>query len=314
MVHALTDRRSTVIADDGTALAVTEVGSAASPLTVVFVHGFCLHSGAWIRQRQTLARQWRGRARLVFYDHRGHGRSGGGSAESYTIEQLAQDLDAVLRAVVPTGPIVLVGHSMGGMTVLSHLTHPRATTSRVRGVALISTAADQLTTSGVCRLINTPLTAFLRSAATIAPAFVQRAWTLSRRLLTPAIGATFPRVPTAVARATTTSCHMIHATPITTITRFLDSFGLYDASHAFPALRAVPHVALVGGTRDLVTPIGHTHRLAEAVPNAEALIVEGGRHMLILEQPEVVNACLHRLLTQIHRVHTFPREVLPAAQ
>ena len=34
--------------------------------------------------------------------------------------QLGQDLETVLAVMAPRGPVVLVGHSMGGMTVLSH--------------------------------------------------------------------------------------------------------------------------------------------------------------------------------------------------
>ena len=57
--------------------------------------------------------------RLVLYDQRSHGRSERASRESCTIEQLGHDLDAVIRALAPEGPLVLVGHSMGGMTIMA---------------------------------------------------------------------------------------------------------------------------------------------------------------------------------------------------
>jgi len=40
--------------DDGVPLRVEEVGSASIPVTVVFVHGFCLHMGSWYFQRRDL--------------------------------------------------------------------------------------------------------------------------------------------------------------------------------------------------------------------------------------------------------------------
>lgn len=45
---------STVAADDGVALRVEEVGEPSAPMTVVFVHGFCLHMGSWYFQRRDL--------------------------------------------------------------------------------------------------------------------------------------------------------------------------------------------------------------------------------------------------------------------
>ena len=65
---------------DGVDLAVREVGPEDAPLTVVFSHGFCLRMGAFYFQRARLTEQWGAQVRMVFYDQRGHGQSGGGSA------------------------------------------------------------------------------------------------------------------------------------------------------------------------------------------------------------------------------------------
>ncbi len=80
---------------------------------------------------------------VVFYDHPRHGRSGEASPETYTLTQLGQDLESVLTDIAPRGVIVLVGHSMGGMTVLSHdRQYPEHYSTRIVGVALISSAAE----------------------------------------------------------------------------------------------------------------------------------------------------------------------------
>ena len=134
---------STVAADDGVALRVEEIGDASAPMTVVFVHGFCLHMGSWYFQRRDLPDCTD--ARLVFYDQRSHGRSGRSSTGQCTIDQLDRDLAAVLRTVAPTGPVVLVGHSMGGMAIMALVRQdPELFATRVAGVALISTAAAGL--------------------------------------------------------------------------------------------------------------------------------------------------------------------------
>ena len=84
--------------------------------TVVMSHGYCLTSECWVFQRRYL--RWAGH-RVVVWDQRGHGRSGRGVSSSYTIAQLGQDLASVITAVAPDGPLVLVGHSMGGMTTMA---------------------------------------------------------------------------------------------------------------------------------------------------------------------------------------------------
>ena len=62
-----------------------------------------------------------------------------------TIEQLGHDLKTVLDTVVPHGPIVLVGHSMGGMTIMALAEeHPELFGDRIVGVGLISTTAGGL--------------------------------------------------------------------------------------------------------------------------------------------------------------------------
>ena len=62
-----------------------------------------------------------------------------------TIEQLGRDLKHVLDTVVPHGPIVLVGHSMGGMTIMALAEeYPELFGDRIVGVGLISTTAGGL--------------------------------------------------------------------------------------------------------------------------------------------------------------------------
>ena len=109
-----------VVADDGVRLSCEEIEAAElAALTVVLVHGFALDRRTWHFQRPFLATLTDPRVRVVLYDQRSHGRSERAPRESCTIEQLGHDLDAVIRALAPEGPLVLVGHSMGGMTIMA---------------------------------------------------------------------------------------------------------------------------------------------------------------------------------------------------
>ena len=137
-----------VTADDGLALHVEIDAPDTSSLsrrhlagrtpTVVLVHGFALTMQCWVLQRRALIHSG---FRVVTYDQRGHGRSGQPSLESCTVAQLGRDLAAVMDATCTSGPVVLVGHSMGGMTVMSYAgQHPDVVRERVLAVALVSTS------------------------------------------------------------------------------------------------------------------------------------------------------------------------------
>lgn len=97
------DRGCVVTTPDGVPLTVREVGPVDAPLTVVFAHGFCLRMGSFHFQRARLSEQWGDQVRMVFYDQRGHGLSGTAPPETYTVEQLGQDLESVLAVMVPGG-------------------------------------------------------------------------------------------------------------------------------------------------------------------------------------------------------------------
>ncbi len=111
------------------------------PLTLVFCHGYALNLDCWHFQRAG----YRGLVRAVYYDQRSHGRSGRSTEGGATIDQLGHDLKQVLDHVVPEGPVVLIGHSMGGMSIVALAEHyPELFGDRVIGVGLISTTAGGL--------------------------------------------------------------------------------------------------------------------------------------------------------------------------
>src|SRR4051812_17240541 len=134
-----------VPSDDGTEIAVEVLGDNHPGPTVVFTHGWTFSSRSWHYQRM-LAERWR----LVLMDHRDHGESGTGPRENRTVEQVGRDLAAVLEATCQGRDVVLVGHSMGGMTIMSLAAqHPElfdadssgARSTTVKAVALLDTSA-----------------------------------------------------------------------------------------------------------------------------------------------------------------------------
>ncbi|KAA8965282.1 alpha/beta hydrolase [Mycobacterium sp.] len=290
------DRGFVVTTPDGVPLAVREVGPVDAPLTVVFAHGFCLSMGAFHFQRTRLHGEWGSRVRMVFYDQRGHGRSGDAAPDTYTVTQLGRDLETVLQVAAPRGPVVLVGHSMGGMTVLSHARqYPHHYGRRVVGAALISSAAEGVSKSPLGEVLENPAVGAVRLAARSAPQLLHHGRSAARSLIGPILRAAsygdFEVSPSVVAF----SQQMMHDTPIPTVTGFLHALQTHDETAALPTLAKIPTL-IVCGDHDLLTPDEYSRRMAAALPNAEMIIVGRAGHLVLLGKPEPVNEGLLRLV------------------
>lgn len=298
--RALGPGEQVVRADDGTPLHVEVDGDPRAPLTVVFVHGFTARLGEFAPQRHAL----RSRARLVLCDQRGHGRSGWGKAASATFEQLGRDLSAVIDAAAPRGPVVLLGHSMGGMTILSLVRQrPELIGSRVAGVFLLATSAGELTTYGLAGVWVRVLTRlhllglYLRWLRLVAPV-VERGRVrgskagraLIRRYLFGRDDAE-PHLVDAVQE-------MLEETPLTVTTAFYAAFLGHDERETLPVLRSVPVTVLVG-THDRLTPMRHSERMVELIGNAELVVVPGAGHSVNITRVEVVNDAVLALLDRV---------------
>jgi pimeloyl-ACP methyl ester carboxylesterase len=288
----------TVIADDGVPLHAEISGLDEAPVTLVFCHGYTLSQDVWHYQRQDLAQD----ARLVFWDQRGHGRSGASVPEHISIDQLGSDLAAVLAATVPEGSrVVLVGHSMGGMTIMGLAAQrPELFGTTVVGAVLISTAAGQVDPTGwlppplrpAARLAAPPL---LRGSARgrqadLIERFRQAAGDLAF-LSTRFIAFGDPEVSPATVDFLE---RVIRATPVDVIADFYLALRDHEKRSALPVLGRVP-VAIIAGAADKLIPAQRSEQLAEEIPGATLLVVAGAGHAIILERPDLVTEAIYAL-------------------
>src|SRR5438270_11163706 len=84
---------------------------AAGDPPVLFVHGYSCDSHDWTWQLPYFTE----RHRVVAVDIRGHGRSSAPAA-GYTPTRFAADIAELLEQL-GTGPVVAIGHSLGGVIV-----------------------------------------------------------------------------------------------------------------------------------------------------------------------------------------------------
>src|SRR5262245_26316522 len=84
--------------------------------TAFLVHGGpgADHTGAKSRYAQHKERM-----QLVYFDHRGQGRSARGNPAKYTLDENVEDMEA-LRKHLGLGPIVSIGTSYGGVVAMAH--------------------------------------------------------------------------------------------------------------------------------------------------------------------------------------------------
>ncbi|HEU4346371.1 MAG TPA: alpha/beta hydrolase [Actinoplanes sp.] len=283
--------RSEVILPDGVRLFVETSGPADAPVTVVLLHGWCLDRRTWHHQVRALHSQ---NARIVRYDARGHGRSGDTRLRSATLAQLGDDLAEVLRQVAPTGPVVLAGHSMGGMTIMEYAdTYPEEYAKRIAGLLFVSTTAEGHTHTRYG--LPPQLAVLMRCGETLGAGVLARsgAWRPHRAVL-PALR---PAVrwllfgdhyePAALA----VTLKAVGRASLRSIGGFRPSIGAQHRLDTLAALGDVPSAVLVGD-RDRLTPPPCAESIAAALPGAGLTVFPGAGHMLMLERPEDVNAAL----------------------
>jgi len=291
-----------LLTEDGTVLHV-EVDepsdSQFSDLTVVFAHGYALNQDSWHFQRKAL----RGYARLVFYDQRSHGRSSRAEYASHHIDQLGLDLGAVLEAVAPSGPVILIGHSMGGMSVMAYAEeHPEEIGERIRGIGLIATTAGDVAANSlgfprplgrIVQSVATPIAATLAKRSSLIDGWDESDFGLLLTRLYSFGSPTSDQVGRFVAR-------MLAGTSLEVVAEFLPALHDHD-KHAMLPIFQRAEVLVIAGDKDRLTPPELSEDIVEQIPGAEFAVLGDAGHMVMLERPDEVNELIAGLIERVRR-------------
>ncbi|MGW1811430.1 alpha/beta fold hydrolase [Streptomyces sp. NPDC002078] len=278
-------RELTVVSADGARLHVEVHGPDNAP-PVVLAHGWTCSTAFWAAQIRDLATDHR----VIAYDQRGHGRSP--ASPACTTHALADDLEAVLaQTLAPGEKALIVGHSMGGMTVMAAATRPRFR-DHAAAVLLCSTGSSRLVAEarvvplGAGR-VRTWITArILGSRAPLGPVTP-----VAKRILkyaTMGAGST-PHMVEACAR-------IVHACPRAVRHAWSRVLEALDLDHGVRELHAP--TAIVHGASDRLTPPVHARALVAALPHCVGLTeLTGVGHMTPVEAPELVTGRIRELVT-----------------
>ncbi|ASW57893.1 alpha/beta fold hydrolase [Plantactinospora sp. KBS50] len=279
---------------DGVQLHVEETGPAGAAATVVLLHGWTLDRRIWHRQVSALVAEFGTDVRVINYDARGHGRSECTPLCAATLAQLGDDLAELLDQVAGRGPVILAGHSLGGMTVMEYAhRHPDPFARRVAGLVLVATTAEGHTHTGYG--LPARITRLIRLAETTGAGVLARCGTIRPPLaLVRALRPTLrwllfgDRCEPADLRLTSSA---FARASLRAIGGFRPSVGAQRRLDTLAGLPEVPIAALVGD-RDRLTPPPCTDAIVQARPAAELTVCPGAGHMLMLERPAEVNAAL----------------------
>ncbi|MGN5379021.1 alpha/beta fold hydrolase [Streptomyces lasalocidi] len=275
----------TVVSADGAPLHVEVHGPENAP-PVVLSHGWTCSTAFWAAQIRDLARDHR----VIAYDQRGHGRSPASAA--CTTHALADDLEAVLARTLARGEkALIVGHSMGGMTVMAATTRPRFQ-EHAAAVLLCSTGSSRLVEeSRVVPMragrVRTWITGhILGSRAPLGPVTPVAKSVL--KYATMGAGSA-PHMVEACAR-------IVHACPRAVRHTWAGVLAALDLDHGVRELRTP--TAIVHGASDRLTPPVHARALAAALPECVGLTeLTGVGHMTPIEAPDLVIGRIRALVT-----------------
>jgi pimeloyl-ACP methyl ester carboxylesterase len=256
---------------DGAALAVWDLpGDGPDAPVVVLPHCWGCSHEIWIPVARRLREQGH---RVVLYDQRGHGRSTRGTAP-LAVDTLAYDLEAVLEAT-EVRDVVLAGHSMGGMTVMSLATHrPQVFQERTKAVVLVATAATAIGLRGrsspefAARVISSPFaTRALKSRN-------------GHLLVRSSFGAQPVRAHVELTRDIFANCDPKVRGD------FVVAFGTMDLLAGIATID-VPTTVMVG-TRDTLTVPKKSDQMVATIPGSRLVTLKSRGHMLPLEDPDAV--------------------------
>lgn len=266
-----------------------EIGPVDGP-TVVYVHGFNISSAEFYPQVDALRPLG---VRQILVDLRGHGQSVKCAPEQLTIDAAANDIITVLWHLGVSGPVYVVGHSLGGPASLSMMRrHPDA--FNWAGSVQISSAVEPFTMQGMPRVLAGPLGGVLQWILDHTPHFAEGMRRSITRTLAPvlALGFYFRPMDYATIRF---HAEMIQRTPLATYAGFLDDLHLHSELEAADVLADMPGFILVGD-KDYVTPVSQSQRLAEIWPRAYVQVLPDSGHMPPLDAPGAVAAAVERLV------------------
>ncbi len=216
---------------------------------------------------------------LVYFDHRGQGRSARGPKETYTLENNVEDMEA-LRQHLGLDKIVVIGASYGGMVALTYASrYPE----HVSHLIAIVTVPDS-------RFLDRAKQILAERGTEEQQAIAQHLWDGTFRdeehlreyfqILGPMYSLTFdPDSPQNSWKRAILSADAINQA-------FGGFLRTYDVRDQLPKITAPTLV--IGARHDWICPPEFSEEIAALIPNADLRIFENSGHGVRADEPEAL--------------------------
>jgi pimeloyl-ACP methyl ester carboxylesterase len=298
---------------DGLRVTVETYGPEDAP-QLVLAHGWTNTGRVWHEQVAGLADRYR----IVTYDQPGHGRTSPPRSGRYSMDLLGDTLRAVIEQVASPAPIVLGGHSLGGMTVLNFAArHGNVVADRLRGVALLSTTSSARAETALLELGIASAARFERLFRIAVPWLRDpRLHELGGRIYRASSDLSYVMTrfwaigPSAPSEVVDLTEQLVLDSDPDIFVGMTEAILSVDEDEALACL-TVP-TRIIVGTCDRLTPVSLSRRMAARCSHAELTELSATGHMTPLEAPAVVNATLAELLTGTAAVEEEPTGSDPA--
>jgi pimeloyl-ACP methyl ester carboxylesterase len=242
---------------------------------------------AWDDLASTLA--------VTHWHYRGHGRSGRPiDPERIDIPAHADDLMKV-RELVGDPPAVLFGHSIGCQVALENYRfHP----ANVRGLVLMCGTFGRVTSTFHNGPILELILPKLMELAEKNPELVRAVWSRIPPEMALRFALRMGEVDPERTRPEDFMPYLKHMTHVDfpMFLRMVRAAGEHTAEDLLPQIR-VPTL-IVAGEKDTFTPAYLAEAITASIPRAELLLLQGGSHVVPIEQHAIVDERVKRFIVE----------------
>jgi pimeloyl-ACP methyl ester carboxylesterase len=286
------DKEGSAVAADGSKLYYGIVGDVASGATpIVCANGIGCSTYFW----KYIANYFGPSRPVIVWDYRGHGKSDLPQNKRVTVRQCAEDMLAVMDAA-GVRSAVHIGHSMGSQVVFEFY---RLFPDRTAGlVPLLGSFGTPLKTFWDSQIPNY-IFPYVHKVATTIPKILQK---VTGQMLQPALafqtGSLLGIINGAMSNPADMTDYFNHISqvPVDLFFELAKDMSVHSCEDILGGIECP--VLVIGGELDKFTPAWLSHKMHNAIPESELLMIKEGSHAALIEQPDLINLRLEKFFRE----------------
>lgn len=226
---------------------------------------------------------------LVYFDHRGQGRSGRGDVRRYNLDENVEDMEA-LRRHLGLGPIVSMGTSYGGMVAMAHAARYPESVSHLVLMVTASHAGFNARARQIVAERGTP-----EQVAVCEDLWAGRIDTVEKMLRYYALTGPLYALKFDPAAAALGRQRAIYS-PEAMLQAFAPG-GFLQTFDLRPELaRITARTLILAGRHDWICPPEFSEEIHRLIPGSQLQVLENSSHSLRVDEPEAMREAIRRFL------------------